>query len=58
MIALSANDDKRMQSIDSIEAYAYITNEEIIHRKQFNKAIPKMINYDDVTKEIHKYNLN
>ena len=41
MIALSANDDKRMQSIDSIEAYAYITNEEIIHRKQFNKAIQK-----------------
>ena len=58
MIALSANDDKRMQSIDSIEAYAYITNEEIIHRKQFNKAIQKMINYDDVTKEIHKHNLN
>ena len=58
MIALSANDDKRMPSIDSIEAYAYITNEEIIHRKQFNKAIQKMINYDDVTKEIHKHNLN
>ena len=58
MIALSANDDKRMQSVDSIEAYAYITNEEIIHRKQFNKAIQKMINYDDVTKEIHKHNLN
>ena len=58
MIALSANDDKRMQSIDSIEAYAYITNEEIIHRKQFNKAIQKMINYDDVTKEIYKHNLN
>ena len=58
MIALSANDDKRMQSIDSIEAYAYITNEEIIHRKQFNKAIQKMINYDDVTKEIHKHNLD
>ena len=58
MIALSANDDKRMQSIDSIETYAYITNEEIIHRKQFNKTIQKMINYDDFTKEVHKHNLN
>ena len=58
MIALSANDDKRMQSIDSIETYAYITNEEIIHRKQFNKTIQKMINYDDFTKEVRKHNLN
>ena len=33
-IALSANDDKRIQSIDSIETYSYGTNREIIHRKK------------------------
>ena len=33
-IVLSANDDKRMQSINSIERYAYVTNNEIIHRKE------------------------
>ena len=56
---MSASDDKRIPSVVSIETYAYITNEEIIHRKQFNKAIQKMINYDDVTKEqIHKHKLN
>ena len=30
-IALSANDDKRIQSIDSVETYAYGTNEQTIH---------------------------
>ena len=33
-IALSANDDKRIQSIESIETYSYGTNREIIHRKK------------------------
>ena len=33
-IALSANDDKRIQSIDSIETYSYGTNREIIHRRK------------------------
>ena len=33
-IALSANDDKRIQSKDSIKAYAYETNKEITHRKE------------------------
>ena len=33
-IALSANDDKRIQSIDSTETYSYGTNREIIHRKK------------------------
>ena len=32
-IALSASDDKRMQSINSIETFAYKINEEIIHKK-------------------------
>ena len=30
-IALSANDVKRIQSIDSIETYAYVTSKEIMH---------------------------
>ena len=30
-IALSANDDKRIQSIDLVETYAYGTNEQAIH---------------------------
>ena len=33
-IALSANDDKRIQSIDSVETYAYRTNEETLHQKE------------------------
>ena len=32
-IALSASDDKRMQSINSIKTFAYKINEEIIHKK-------------------------
>ena len=31
---MSANNDKRIQSIDSVERYAYETNEEKIHRKE------------------------
>ena len=33
-IALRSNDDKRMQSIDSIEAYAYGTSKDLIKEKQ------------------------
>ena len=36
--ALSTNNDKTIQSIDSIETYAYRTNKEIIHKKR-NKCI-------------------
>ena len=32
--ALSSNDDKRMQSIDSIEAYAYGTIKDLISEKE------------------------
>ena len=38
-IALSANDNKRAQSIDSIETYAYESNEEMIHKKEETKCI-------------------
>ena len=33
-IALSSNDDKRMQSIDSIETYAYATSKNLISDKE------------------------
>ena len=33
-IALSSNDDKRMQSIDSIETYAYGTSKDLVSDKE------------------------
>ena len=33
MIALSANDDKRMQSIDPIESYTHGTNKDLVREK-------------------------
>ena len=33
-IALSSNDDKRMQSIDSIEIYAYGTSKDLVSEKE------------------------
>ena len=38
-IALSANDDKKMQPIDSIETNAHGTNKEIVHKKEEFKSI-------------------
>ena len=38
-IALSANDDKRIQSIDSTETYAYGMNEDITYAKEKLKVI-------------------
>ena len=35
-VELSANDGKRIQSIDSIETYTYETNKEMIHRNKRN----------------------
>ena len=32
-IAFSSNDDKRMQSIDSIETYTYGTNKDLVSKK-------------------------
>ena len=31
---LSSNDDKRMQSIDSIETYAYGTSQDLVSKKE------------------------
>ena len=33
-IALSSNDDKRVQSIDSIETYAYGTSKDLVSEKE------------------------
>ena len=33
-IALSANDDKRIQSIDSLETYAYETSKDLVCKKE------------------------
>ena len=33
-IALSSNDDKRMQSIDLIETYAHGTSEDLLSKKE------------------------
>ena len=61
--ALSANDDKRIQSIDSIETYAYRTCKDLICKKkklwQYNKTLKEMINFDDVIKgNIKEHNPN
>ena len=44
--ALSSNDDKRMQSIDSIETYSYRTRKDVVNEKEEIKCnnIIKLIN--------------
>ena len=37
-IALSSNDDKRMQSIDSIETYPYGTSKDLVSEKEVIKC--------------------
>ena len=55
-IALSSK-DKTMQSIDSIESYAYGTSKDLVSEKEkikcsnIMKRYTKMNNFDDVTKE-------
>ena len=56
-IALSSNDDKRMQSIDLLRAYAYGTSQDLVYGKEeikyCNNIIKwcKMITFDDITKK-------
>ena len=54
-IALSSNDDKRTQSINSVEINAYGTRKYLKYKrnktKRKNKTMQKMINFDDVMKE-------
>ena len=56
MRLLYSNDDKRMQSINSIEIYVYVTGKVLVSEKEEiknNKIIkdPKMIKFNDFTKE-------
>ena len=56
MRLLYSNDDKRMQSINSIEIYVYVTGKVLVSEKEEiknNKIIkdPKVINFNDFTKE-------
>ena len=37
-IAFSSNDDKRMQSVDSIETNAYETNKDLVSQKEMIKC--------------------
>ena len=64
-IALSSNDDKRMQSIDSIETNAYGMSKDLVSEKEeitcnnIIKRYKKMINFDGATKEnIKEFNPN
>ena len=55
-IALRSNNDKRMQSIDSIKTYEYGTSKDLVSEKEEIKRnniikYTKMINFDDITKE-------
>ena len=46
-----------MQSLDSIETYAYETRKDLVSDKEktkCNKTIQKMIDFDDVVREIIK----
>ena len=46
-----------MQSLDSIETYAYETRKNLVSDKEktkCNKTIQKMIDFDDVVREIIK----
>ena len=53
---MSANDDKTMQSIDSIKTYAYWTNKEIIHKKEETECINIRKQYQ--AKTFNKYSDN
>ena len=54
-ICLSSNDDKWMQSIDSIETYSYGLSKDLVSKKEEIKCsniidrYKKKINFDDVT---------
>ena len=55
-ITLSANDDNKIQSIDSIESCAYETSKNVVYKKEEIKCNniknnAEMISFDDVAKE-------
>ena len=47
-IALTSNDDKRMQSIDLIDTYAYRTSKDRICKKEKTKRINITKQYENV----------
>ena len=47
-IVLSSNDDEKMQSIDSIETYAYGTSKDIICKKEKSKSNVIIKEYENV----------
>ena len=47
-IILSSNDDEKMQSIDSIETYAYGTSKDIICKKEKSKSNVIIKEYENV----------
>ena len=62
-IALSANHDKIIPSIDSIRTYAYETSKDLVCKKEeikfsniknYENTIEKIINFDCVKKESTK----
>ena len=62
---MSANNNKRIQSIDWLETYAYGMNQEITCKREKIKCIniiklhEKKMTYDDVTKDyVNEHNLN
>ena len=58
-IALSPNDDRRIQSVDSIETYAYGTSKDLVCKKEESKCSNIIINFDYITKEdIKEHNPN
>ena len=54
-IALRLNDDKRIQSIESMQTYAQGTSKDLIRKKEEikcnNKKQRKIFNFDYITKE-------
>ena len=62
--ALNSNDDKRMQSIDFIETYAYKTSKDLVGDKEeikcnnIIKQYKKMINFDVVKENLKEHNPN
>ena len=47
-IAVSCNDDKRIQSINSIETYAYGMNKDLVYKKEEIKCNNIMKQYKNV----------
>ena len=54
MIDLNSNDNKRIQSIDSIQTYKYTMNKDVVCKKEKDKDNIVMFNFGYITKEDKK----